>query len=270
MKTFAHAQLRLLPAVASNLQKYAKRWGECIVKWHYVCSKIPTSWIALGYNRAIKSLPADATAHFSFKHPIYAIRSSPLVERAHSECPVPLPSPCAQALSDYQRMVLEILANQSSMAPQQIRDALVPLLNILCDSTCLSPFASNLTCLNQTVGIDYTRRAVCGRNGNTFCPIEFVNLVIDGINPIPTCASSGSCSPSCRNNLTTIANRLGCCAASWFTISGSPFASVGNQYRTCGVSLGSVCAAAGAGSTTAHYLSALLLFAASALAIVVF
>ena len=185
-----------------------------------------------------------------------------------SGCPVPLPSQCVQAGLDYGRVILQILTNQSSMAPQQLRDALVPLLNTLCDSTCLSPFASNLTCLLD-LGINFTLRAVCGRNGDQFCPVGIANLIIDGINPIPTCASSGSCSPSCRENLTTIANRLGCCAASWYTISGSPFASVGNQYRTCGVSLGSICAAAGAGTTTPHYLSALLLFAVSALAIVV-
>ena len=196
------------------------------------------------------------------------VSASPVAERQSGCTPVAIPSQCTQALTDFNSRLPQILANPSSMTAQQIRDIFVPFLNTLCSSTCLSPSVNNLRCLNQTDLLNFTLRGVCGRNGNQFCAVEVLDLAISGTNPIPTCASSGTCPSSCRSSLTTIANRLGCCAASWYTISNSPFASVGNQYRTCGVSVGSVCAAAGAGSTV-HYLSALLLIASSALAIVV-
>ena len=88
---------------------------------------------------------------------------------------------------------------------------------------------------------------------------------------------------------------MGMLSASYYTNRASSLAYVGDQYSTCEVSVGRVCAANGSialypdadgneangsttapgadgneanGSTTVHYLSAMLLFAASALVII--
>ena len=197
------------------------------------------------------------------------VSASPVAERQSGCTPPAIPTQCARAQADLSSRLSQILANPNSMTAQQIRDVLLPFLNTLCGSTCLSPSIAALRCLNQTDLLDFSLRGICGRNGNTYCAIAILDLGISGTSPIPTCAASGSCPSDCRSSLTTISNRLGCCAASWYGISSSPYASVGNQYRTCGVSLGSACPAAGGVGSTAHYLSILLLIVASALAIVV-
>ena len=197
--------------------------------------------------------------------------ASPVAERQSGCTPQNVPSQCTDAQTQFEQRFAQIVANPTSMSAQQIRDIFVPFLNTLCNSTCLSPGVNNLRCTNQANLLNFTLTGICGRNGDTYCLIEFVDLSINGTNPLPTCASTGSCPSSCRNTLSTITNRMGCCAASLYGNSASPYYSaVAPTIRTCGVSLGRVCpAATGAGSTTAHYLSALLLFAVAALAIAV-
>ena len=196
--------------------------------------------------------------------------ASPLTERQSGCNPGAIPQQCVQATTDYQTRFAQILANPSSMTPQQIREILVPFLNTTCSSTCLGPTVDFLRCTGNTDIINVTLTATCGKNGTEFCAVLLANLAVDRISHIPNCASNGTCDSSCNNTLTTIVNRLGCCAASWYTNRASSFVSVANQYRTCGVSLGSVCPAAayatGAGSTIVH-LSVMLMFVASALAI---
>ena len=176
--------------------------------------------------------------------------ASPVVDRL-SGCTVPVPVQCTKAAADYQSRLSQILANPSSMTPQEIRAILVPFLSTLCSSTCLTPSMTNLRCANENGLADFSVRAACGKNGDTYCPIQLIDFVIGGINPFPTCAASGTCNSSCRATLSTIAKRWGCCAASWYTNSRSPYAGVGNQYRTCEVHLGSACPPCPAAATEA-------------------
>ena len=178
--------------------------------------------------------------------------ASPLAERQSDCTPVPIPPQCTQAAADYGKKLAQIMANPSSTTPQQVRKILVPYLNTMCNSTCLGPMVNDLRCAGKTDMANFTLTATCGKNRNEFCTVQLVDLFIDGINLIPNCASSGTCASSCRNTLTTIVNRWGCCAASWYTNKGSPYASVANQYRTCGVSVGKVCVAAPCKSGVYH------------------
>ena len=198
----------------------------------------------------------------------FALGSASSLAERQSECTtVAVPQNCTQSLADYHVRKAQILANASSITAEQSRAILVPYLNTLCGSTCLDPTLNNFRCARRTDIVKFVLTGPCGNNGNESCLLQFVDLAIDGINPIQPCPSSGTCTSSCRNTLITIVNRLGCCAASWYANSASPYASVANQYRTCGVSLGSVCAAAtGAGSTIVH-LSVMLMYVTSALAI---
>ena len=181
----------------------------------------------------------------------FAFASASFVVDPLSVCAVPVPVQCTKAAVDYQVRLSQILANPSSMTPQEIRAILVPILTTHCSSTCLTPSMTNFRCTDDNDIAEFTLKAVCGKNGDTYCPIQLVDLFIDGINPFPTCAASGTCNSSCRATLRTIAKRWGCCAASWYTVSSwLPYAGVGNQYRTCEVHLGSACPAAATEAAT--------------------
>ena len=168
--------------------------------------------------------------------------ASPVVDRL-SGCTVPVPVQCTKAEADYQVRLSQILTNPSSMTRQRIREILLLFLSTLCSSTCLTPSVTNFRCANESDLADFSLRGVCGRNGDTYCPVQLMDFVIDGINPNSTCAASGTCNSTCQTTLRTIAKRWGCCAASWYTNSRSPYAGVSNQYRTCEVHLGSACPA---------------------------
>ena len=184
-------------------------------------------------------------------------------------CPRPVPQQCVTEFTMIPRIFGGAISTPTIASKQQAIDQLRPLLGSFCTSNCLVPFAANLTCQGvQTVDIlTFTQTGICGREGGEFCLIRVIRVNSSGIPLVPNCPTAGnSCDSSCRQSLVTLQTRLGCCAARLYNTAGN---TVLPQFTRCGVNLGDRCApATGAGTTTALCLSALLILAVSALAIV--
>ena len=186
-------------------------------------------------------------------------------------CLRPVPQQCASAYRQILQTTVDAIGMPAIASKQQAIDQIRPLLDTFCTSNCLVAAAANLTCQSpQTTELNFIQTGVCGREGREFCPIVALRANISGSPFTPNCARVGvACDPSCRESLVTLQTRLGCCADSWYNNTASPAGSFLSQFTRCGVNLGKRCPPAnGAGSITALCMSALLLLAVSALAIV--
>ena len=201
--------------------------------------------------------------------PTVAFVSASPVER--QTCLHPISQQCLSALAQIQQIFGVALAAPPHVSVQQDIDQLKPHLDILCTSNCLKPTVANMTCQGLQAKGNFWLTGICGREGGEFCPIVLLQVKMSGILVAPNCARVGvACNSSCRQSLITLQARLGCCAGSWYNNTGSIAISALSQFTRCGVNLGKQCAPAiGAGSTTALCMSALLLLAVSALAIVI-
>ena len=158
----------------------------------------------------------------------------------------------------------ELLASQFSDLAALNRTAhnLERTLDVLCANECSNPFLASFECRNQTQDIKTFMNTLCGREGETFCPIKLLQANISGSPLLPNCASDGDCRPSCEETLRTLRIRAGCCAASIYTIPSLLFqrySRVSSQFMKCRVSLGNICSGAAGWSTRVQYLCILLL-----------
>ena len=197
------------------------------------------------------------------------VSASP-AERQTCLRPRPIPLECMSAYTQTLRIIGVAIAAPALVSKQQAINQTRSLLDNFCTSNCLEPAAANLTCVGQQNIANFVLTGICAKEGGEFCPIVALRANISGSPLTPTCARPGiACDSSCRQSLITLQTRLGCCAGSWYNNTGSIVGAFLSQFTMCGVNLGERCAPAiGAGSTTALCMSALLLFAVSALAIV--
>ena len=193
------------------------------------------------------------------------VSASP-AERQSCMRPRPVPQQCASAYTQILRIV-GVAISLPALLPKQAINLTRPQLDIFCTSDCLEPTIANLTCQGLQATGNFILTGICGREGEEFCPIVVLRANISGSPLAPNCARVGvACDSSCRESLITLQRRLGCCAGSWYNNTGSIVRSFLSQFTRCGVNLGNRCN--GAVSITALCMSALLLLAVSALAIV--
>ena len=204
--------------------------------------------------------------------------ASPLAERQSPPCsttPPTLPEKCTTAYTKFVRESQMIFGNISSFPNfsnsetiNQIERVLEPFLDTFCGSDCLGSITEALRCANQTETLNIFARLYCVRSGGRYCPIKLLEALFgNSVGPLAlfTCLGSGTCSSSCTENLSTLRDRAGCCAASYFTLPGSGLNAFGRVFATCNVTLGNGCPVSAGWSGSAPQLSVVILLATAVL-----
>ena len=174
--------------------------------------------------------------------------------------PPPLTTQCTQAFQTY-TLAFATSTAATSRPSAMNRDGISDSLDTIC-GTCYENILAISRCGNQE---SYFVSGVCGRSAaGTRCSLAFVDSDRSAILPPTTCGVSADCTSDCANAFNQLRSDLGCCAASFFNTTGSPFANIGARYDRCDISLGTACQSSGAASLI--YLSATLLVAISAIA----
>ena len=188
-----------------------------------------------------------------------------MIEAKQSEqCSLPdsYPQECLTASEDF----LDLITNAPSLEDINL-DRLMDSLDVICTSRCIGPELEFYECLGQQDFADLFSRGYCGQSGGRNC---FV-LWIEGVNSqsvvgVSTCSLGGTCDQTCEDSLQTTVDTLGCCAASLYDNSVSPFAILitPQQFATCGVDLGDMCVGVSSAGITRIGLGLLASFLALA------
>ena len=188
----------------------------------------------------LETIRDKVTSHF---------QAGKMIRTRQSDCTLPssYPERCVTAANN----VVNSVANIQSLQDINL-DMLNSALNEFCTNECIGPQVEFYECLGQQDVADFLNRAYCGQSSGTNC---FV-LWIDGTNgnsivTTSTCSEGGTCDSQCQNSLQTTADFLGCCAASFYNNSFSPFSTfiTPQEFATCDINLGAMCeGASGAGT----------------------
>ena len=194
-----------------------------------------------------------------------AVPGSLAIGKRQSGCPPPaITTQCALAIQTFNVAFAASVAGTSRPSAMN-RDAISDSLDTMCGTGCYGTLLAAFRCVNRET---YIASAVCGRSGaGTRCSLALIDRINSDTSVVPptTCGVT-DCTSDCENTLNQIRSDLGCCAASFFNTTGSPFAAVGARYDRCDISLGTVCPSQSGAAAGMIYLSATLLVAISAIA----
>ena len=164
-------------------------------------------------------------------------------------CTIPpdYPTSCLDAVNTVTSLLLDVTSNPESIDS----DALNSALGDFCTTECISPQVEYNQCLDQHSFADLINSAYCGQNSGSYCIVSLLVGVNDGSVALSSCTQGSTCGSSCQSSLQSTADYLGCCTASLYNNTLSPFTAFisPQDFAACDISLGRMCAgpASGAG-----------------------
>ena len=161
--------------------------------------------------------------------------------------PTDYPSSCTTAANKVTSLLLDVASNPQSIDSNALNSA----LEDYCTSECISPQVEYYQCLGQPDFADLINNADCGQNDGSYCIVSLLVGISDGSVALTSCTQGSTCDSSCQSSLQRTADYLGCCAASLYNNSVSPFTVFisPQDFAACDISLGRMCVgpASGAG-----------------------
>ena len=180
--------------------------------------------------------------------------------------PTTYPQSCTDAANDVANLLMSADTNPENINLDDLNSA----LGEFCTTECIGPQVEFYRCLGEQDFANLFNSAYCGQNGDSYCIVSLLTGVNDNSVPEITCTVGSTCDSSCQSTLQRAADYLGCCAASLYNNTLSPFSALisPQDFATCDVSLGQMCAGPVSGAGVHHVGLALLTIAAAFAALI--
>ena len=153
--------------------------------------------------------------------------------------PTTYPKSCNDAAIALSKLVVNAFANLEAIDP----DAFNSALGDYCTMECISPQVEYYRCSDQQELADYVNSAYCGQNSGSYCTVSWTAGISDNSVIFTSCLQGSTCESSCQSSLQRTADYLGCCAASLYNNTISPYSNLisPQDFATCDISLGQMC-----------------------------